>query len=145
MRSDGTAVLMELPHAYGHGGSMHFPANNAVPMQRMGAPTSPAASPATPHAVNGTGSQSRSADQALNHVQQCAITHPGSITCTAAAVQLDPEAGTVEVSLKATVRRTEQCSVSTLVSLLRRWEAGEWAGEVWAGGAAGVAGSGRRR
>lgn len=131
MRSDGTAVLMELPHAYGHGGSMHFPANNAVPMQRMGAPTAAAAAagPATPHAVNGTGSQSRSADQALHHVQQCAITHPGSITCTSAAVQLDPETGTVVLSLKATVRRTEQCSVSTLVSLLRRWEGGVWAGE----------------
>lgn len=57
-------------------------------------------------------------DQAqVAEVLQCSVTHPGSLTCTSTSVVHNPEAETVVVSIRASVRKTEATASSNMLDL----------------------------
>jgi hypothetical protein len=50
-------------------------------------------------------------------VDQCFVTHPGSLTCTSASVVHNPNSDTVVLSIRASVRKTEATATSNMLDL----------------------------
>lgn len=50
-------------------------------------------------------------------VEQCAVTHPGSLACTSAGVQHLPDSSSVVITLRATIRQTEAVTSSSMLEL----------------------------